>query len=265
MSDRLSPDVRFIFVSLLGGLLLFGLPLYFFPANTTLYWAWIIPQPRSAILLGALYLAGAVYYVMALRADSWRAVENNLPGLFLFLMVVQASAMIHSDSLRGYHPMGLLWMTSYYAALLFLPIMGRVQFASRGRSPESGARLTAVWRTWLVVRGVIYLAAAVLGFLLVPTLTALWPWAIEPIDLRMFMGQPAVLGLISVLAYRSDLWQANRIQLAFTAVVGVLQLLGLVLSRAPYNLSTPFGVLLPLVFVEWLLTPLLIFITDRTR
>lgn len=265
MSDRLSPDVRLIFVNLLGGLLLFGLPLFFFPADTALYWAWIIPQPRTAILLGALYLAGVIYYILALRADSWRAVQNNVATLFVFCVVLLVAAMIHWDTLRGYHPMGLLWITAYYAALLFLPILPRIQYVQAGTLEETGPQIAPLWRTWLVVRGVVYLAAAVLGFIFAPTLSTLFPWAIDPIDVRMAMGQPAAIGTVSVLAFRSDAWQVHRIGLIFTATVGVLQLLGLGLNSSPYNISAPFGILLPLIFGEWVLTPLLIFVTNRAR
>lgn len=265
MPDRLCPDVRRIFISLLGGLLLFGLPLYFFPADTSLFWVWIIPQPRSAILLGALYLAGAIYYVLALRTDSWRAVQNNVPTLFLFCVVLLGAAMIHWDSLRSYHPMSLLWLTSYYAALVFLPILPRVQYAAMGWTGEAGERLAPGWRIWLVVRGIAYLAVALFGFVLAPTLSTLWAWPIQVIDLRMFMGQPAAIGVVSVLAVRSDVLQVHRLGLIFTSIVGLLQLLGLLLNSTPYDGSTFAGVLLPLVFGEWLLTPLLVVITTKRR
>jgi hypothetical protein len=265
MSDRLSPDVRLIFFSLLGGLLLYGLPLYFFPADTAFFWAWVIPQPRSALLLGALYLAGALYYVLALRTDSWQAVQNNIPTLFLFCVVLLGAAMIHWDSLRPYHPMSLLWLTSYYAALLFLPILPWMQKASMGGISEAGTRLAPGWRIWLVVRGAVYLVMALFGFVLAPTLSTLWPWSIETMDLRMFMGQPAAIGIVSGLALRSDLLQVHRLGLIFTSIVGGLQLVGMLVNSTPYNGPTLVGILLPLVFGEWLLTPLLLFITTKKR
>lgn len=265
MSDRLGPDVRLIFFSLLGGLLLYGLPLYFFPADTALYWAWVIAQPRTAILLGALYLSGAIYYVLAFRLNSWRAVQHNVPTLIVFCLVLLGAAMIHWDSLRPYHPMSLLWLTSYYAALLFLPILPRVQNAEVGWGDEAGPRLAPAWRSWLVVRGVAYLGMALFGFIFAATVSMYWPWSIETMDVRMVMGQPAAVGVVSVLALRTDLWQAHRLGVPFTGIIGGMQLVGLLLGSGPYNGSTFIGILLPLVFAEWLLTPLLLFITMRRR
>lgn len=265
MPEGLSSDVRLIFFSLLGGLLLFGLPLYFFPADTAFYWAWVIAQPRTAILLGALYLSGAIYYVLALWTNSWRAVQHNIPTLFVFCIVLLGAAMIHWDSLRPYHPMSLLWLTSYYAALLFLPILPVMQNASIGWGDEAGPRLAPAWRSWLVVRGAVYLTMVLFGFIFAATLSMDWPWQIETIDVRMFMGQLAAVGVVSVLALRTDLWQAHRLGLMFTGILGGLQLAGLLLSSSPYNSSTLIGILLPLFFAEWLLTPLLQFIAMRRQ
>ena len=172
MSDRLSPDVRLIFFSSARWAVALWAAFIFFPADTAFFWAWVIPQPRSALLLGALYWRAQCILCLALRTDSWQAVQNNIPTLFLFCIVLPGAAMIHWDSLRPYHPMSLLWLTSYYAALLFLPILPRVQNASMGTIREEGARLSrSGWRIWLVVRGVVYLGTALFGFIFAPTLS----------------------------------------------------------------------------------------------
>ena len=75
-------------------------------------------------------------------------------------------------------------------------------------------------------------------------------------DLRMFIGvsQRGRSESFRSLALRSDLLQVHRLGLIFTGIVGRFAAGGL-LNLNPYNGSTLVGILLPLVFGEWLLTP----------
>ena len=84
MRRPLVPEFRVLFFANLGVIVPFGLLLYFFPGGTSLYWAWSIPEPRSALLIGTIYLAGVLYYITALVRNDWQQVENGLGGLILF-------------------------------------------------------------------------------------------------------------------------------------------------------------------------------------
>jgi hypothetical protein len=78
-----------------------------------------------------------------------------------------------------------------------------------------------------------------------------------PLELRVFLGQPAILGWGAVIAIvYGSLWKRHRLGLILGAVFGLVQLIGLFVGTTPYNWSSPFGIVLPLVFAEWLLVPL---------
>jgi len=58
-------EFRLLFYAILGVIVPFGVLLYFFPGGTDSYWAWSIPEPRSAILIGAVSVFGSSGYCTA--------------------------------------------------------------------------------------------------------------------------------------------------------------------------------------------------------
>lgn len=71
------------------------------------------------------------------------------------------------------------------------------------------------------------------------------------------MGQVAIIGWNAVVAIRGGLlWRHYRLGLALTGAIGFVQIVGLLINSTPYNWSSPMGIILPLIFVEWLVTPL---------
>jgi hypothetical protein len=82
----------------------------------------------------------------------------------------------------------------------------------------------------------------------------------------VFSAQIAIVGWTGVVALRGDLlWRGHRLFLALVGAIGLLQLLGLALGTTPYRWFSPIGVALPLMFLEWTLTPLLMLTTHRRR
>src|SRR3972149_1633223 len=67
--QTLSVEFRVLFWAILGVIVPFGLLLFLFPGGTGSYWAWVVPHPRSAILIGAAYVGATPYYLLAPRGD----------------------------------------------------------------------------------------------------------------------------------------------------------------------------------------------------
>jgi hypothetical protein len=240
--------------------------LYFFPRGTDSYWAWTIPEPRSAILIGSIYLAGVPYYLTAFFENDWRQVENGLGGLILFSLVLLAATMAHWNTFKPYHPITLVWLAFYYGGPFLVPVFNRLQIESLGAVPDEGIRLAPPARAWLIARGVVYAALALLGFIFAGAIAAAWPWAIRPLELRVFIGQIAVVSFAGLAAMRRRLgWPWHRLGLLLTGAIGAIQLIGLLIGPTPYNGSSPLGSFLPLMFGEWLVTPVVLFVLYRRR
>src|SRR5439155_7921876 len=89
MKNALSPltnEYRFLAVGILLAVLPIAPLLYFFPAQTDIFWGWIVRDPRAATLIGAGYLSGIVYFILVLRANEWVQIRNGMGSLFLFCL-----------------------------------------------------------------------------------------------------------------------------------------------------------------------------------
>lgn len=242
----------------------FSLILYVVPSLAKDYWAWEITQPRTAMLVGSIYLASTLAYLVLLRQRIWSLVAINLRSLFVVSAWLLVAAMFHWQVFFPYRIMTLPWLITYYLPLFAVPILTRLQ-AGRAQGPEEieGRRITRGWRAWLVLRAAIYGPAAILIFLFAPAVSAAWPWPIEPVNLRMFAGQIAVFGAYQALEIGDGAWPRMRQFMRPMAILATAHLVGLIVGGTPYVSSIPAGILLPLMFVEWLATSLALLWTYR--
>jgi hypothetical protein len=263
----LSREFQFVFAAILVGISLFGLLLYLLPSETAFYWAWVIREPRSAILIGAGYSGAIFYYLIALRGHDWLEVESGLGGLMVFVLTLLIATMPDWERFKPYHPMTFIWLAFYYGGPLAIPVFYRMQIAQFGNASPGGAKISQAWRTWLAVRGLIYFFIVLLGMLFAPIIATLWPWSIEPLEVRVFMGQIAAIAWQGGIAIQRDglAWRRHRLGLVLSAAIGSLQLIGLLMLHTPYNLYSPLGAVLPLIFAEWVVTPLFMFSIYRRQ
>lgn len=263
----LSIEFRVLFLAILGVIVPFGLLLYFWPGRTDFYWAWNIANPRSAILIGAGYVGAIAYYLLALRENDWRQVRKGMGGLIVFSVVLLIATMADWDTFKVYHPITLVWLVFYYAGPFLVPALYRQQEARMPAAPDRDeVPISSAWRAWLVARGASYALVALLGFIFADWLAGVWAWSIHPLELRVFTGQVAIIGWNAVAAFQPGLtWRGLRLGTYLTLAIGIIQLAGLLMHQTSYNWSSPFGVLLPLMFVEWVVTPLLLIWAHREK
>jgi len=158
---------------------------------------------------------------------------------------------------QAYHFTTLVWLLFYYVGPLVIPIFYVLQ---QSTPPVSAAEATIdvgpAWRRWLVARGFFYVALAIVGLPAAETVSAGWPWPIDALELRVFVGQVAIIGWNAVVILRGRrAWDQLRLGLLLSAAIGLAQLVGLSLSGRPYDWSLGLGLFLPAMFAEWLLTP----------
>src|SRR3970282_2201972 len=156
MRRPLIREFRLLFFAILGVIVPFGLLLYFFPGEADSYWTWSIPEPRSAMLIGAAYLGAIFYYIAALYQNDWQQVDNGLGGLILFSLVLLAATMAHWDAFRPYHPITLVWLAFYYGGPFLAPVFYRLQIERMGPATDEGISLAPGVRAWLIGPGGFY-------------------------------------------------------------------------------------------------------------
>src|SRR3989337_2913302 len=146
-------EFRLLFYAILGVIVPFGVLLYVFPGGTAFYWTWSVPEPRSAMLIGAAYLGAISYYIAALHQNDWQQVDNGLGGLILFSLLLLAATMAHWDAFKPYHPITLVWLAFYYGGPFLAPALHHLQIERLGAAPDEGVRLAPTARAWLIGRG----------------------------------------------------------------------------------------------------------------
>jgi hypothetical protein len=259
----LIPELRILFWAILCVIVPFGLLLYFLPGDTAIYWAWEIIHPRSAILIGAGYFGAVLYYIMLLKQNDWLQAVNGMGGLVVFCLFLLVATMMHWDEFRPYHPTTLVWLLLYYVGPVMVPIAFRRQRSAEvsqvGTMTER--ELPAGWRLWLIMRGFFYAALAILWLFTAPAMSSAWPWMIGPLELQVFSGQLAIIGWSGlVLLHGGRSWRHCRPGLLLSAAIGLLQVVGLLFGGEPYYWTTGLGIFLPLMFLEWIVTPVLGFL-----
>jgi len=238
-----------------------GLLLGLFPAHTAVFWMWAMSDPRSALLVGAVYIGASIYYILALRLNDWEQTKAGVEGTFIVSAVLLAAVAIDWERVRPYHVMTLVWLTAYYVPLFLIPILFRREEDLKPAAGDEKA-IGGGWRAWLIARGALYLSVTVVGFVLAPVAAAHWPWQIDAIEVRMFLGQPATFVWASVNILRGRaLWRRHRVGFLYVAALGLVQLLGLFLIRTPYRWESTLGVPLAVMFVEWIVTPAVMYLT----
>jgi hypothetical protein len=254
-------EFRFIIVAILGVIVPFGAALYFLPTQTDVYWPWVMNDGRSAMKLGAGYLAAVVYYVTALRVNQWLRIKNAYWALFTFAGVLLIATLLHWDQFRNYYISTLIWLLFYYTGFVLVPIVFRLELLQGGNSDEGLAQplIGEPFRTWLIVRGVFYLAITVVGILFAPDIAAHFPWNIQPIDLQVALAQVSSIGWMGFMIALNPAYKQNQMGLWFTLCAGVFQLIALAIGPSAYDASRALATVLPLIFAEWVITPLVVF------
>ena len=140
-------ETRFLIWLTIAVIAPFGFLLYLYPSGAGDYWAWEVAQPRTAMLVGSIYFATSIYYVLLSRQRDWLLLQSSLRSLFVVAAWLLVAAMFHWQSFFPYRIMTLLWLVTYYLPLMAFPILNRLQ-AERGGNAEkpAGRQVTSGWR-----------------------------------------------------------------------------------------------------------------------
>jgi uncharacterized membrane protein len=271
--ERINPQTpltrgtRAALVSIILVVIPLGLLLYVLPTQTSVYWMWTMRDPRSAMFFAPIYLGSSVYYLLALRENDWQQTLAGWQGVFLVSLLLLIPVALNWDTVRPYHPMTLLWLTVYYAPLFLIPIIWRSQEQRMGPPKRAGPEIAPRWRAWLLGRGVFYFVVVIMGLLFGDAVSARMPWDIGALNLQMFLAQPATFTLPALAMLQGNfLWRRQRLHMAYVFSAGVLQIIALFIAPSPYNWSAPLAVFLPIMFLEWIATPVLMYLqVDKVR
>jgi hypothetical protein len=235
-----------------------GFPLFLFPKNTDVDFAWTIASPIMAAALGASYLSASVLEALAARASTWANARVAVPAVFIFTVLTLAITFLHIDRFHldagsfSARFIAWVWLAVYVIVPIILGVLWFRQTRTPSPDPKPVAPMSPQLRAiWFGSSPILLLLGA---YLLVAPLSAaaFWPWALTPLTGRAVGAWLIGLSVLSAHAgLENDLARLYPIFPALT-LFAVLQGIVLVRFRAELDWTRPSAWIYALVLASWL-------------
>ncbi len=239
-TDRVLPATRMLSVFIIPFLLVAFVVLYFYPSanDTARLFAWRIVPEFTPMVLGAVYLGGAYFFLRAARAQEWHRVEGGFISVGLFATLMGIATIIHWNKFIHDNLAFWLWAGLYFTTPF---LVWGVWFLNRREESETTADdLVFSDRTAIVIgaMGALAVASTLFLFLFPKTAIHIWPWKLTALTARV-MGAIFALGVAGTGALRDKRWSGARILLQVAAFMLALILVAAVRARADFYTSRP--------------------------
>ena len=242
-TGRITPVTR-----VLGAVVLFFLVdavqlLLLLPHRTAELFAWPIAPHTTSYVLGAAYVAGAVFFAHVLRGGGWARVAAGFPPVIVFVWLAALATALHLDRFTHDRVAFAAWAGIYLVAPVGLPLLVRAQ-RRRAAPCGTGDPLPPRLRTALLVAGGVVTALALVVFAAPQLALGAWPWALTELTARIVATVAALFGSlwVSVALHRDR--AAARIPLQAHAAGLVFLLLAAVRGHGDVAWGEPLAPLL---------------------
>jgi hypothetical protein len=236
--DRVLPATRVVSVAIVPFLVAAFVVLYAFPGDTDRLFAWTIKPTLTAMVLGAVYLGGAYFFVRAARSTQWHTVKAGFLPVSTFATVMGIATVIHWEKFSHHHVAFWLWAGLYFTT----PFLVFGVWLSNRRTespPTSGERVVPGWIAMLIgLIGVLACATALFVFLDPDRAIAWWPWALTPLTARV-MAAILALGAAAIGALGERRWSSMRIMVQVEAFMLALIAVAVVRAHDQLDASRP--------------------------
>ncbi|MGV9362154.1 hypothetical protein [Amycolatopsis sp. NPDC003731] len=234
VDDRVRPASRVLALVIVPFLLAAFVICYLVPARTLELFAWGIKPPLTAMVLAAVYLGGAFFFVRVAVARRWSEVALGFPPVALFASLLGVTTVLHWDRFTHGHVSFAAWAALYFAAPVFvIAVAVRNSRAARGAVLGPGPRLPAAVRIVLGGTGLAELVVAAGLFGSPGPVGGLWPWAVTPLTARTLAAVYA-LGLANVLVAADGRAPRVRLQLEVQTVMLSLIAIAILVRRGDF-------------------------------
>lgn len=234
--DRVLPLTRWSAAVLVLALLAGGITLYGFPGSTADVWAWTIAPHMTSLVMGAGYLASAVFFARIAVGRRWHPFEHGLLGVMVFAVLLLVATLLHWDRFDHGHVVFWLWLALYVVAPVLVPTLW---LRNRRTAPEElpGPRVPRPVCLALGAAGAVQLVVALVFFAAPAVALAVWPWMLSPLTVRVLAGFVAANAMTLLVFWWEPRWSALAAGVQ-TVAIGVV-LIVLAVPRAAADFATP--------------------------
>jgi hypothetical protein len=193
--DRILRETRWLGWIIIPFLAVAFVILYLFPGRTKDLFAWNIQPAMSAMLLGAAYLGGIVFFWQVARGSRWSAVTVGFPAVTTFATLMGIATILHWD--RFLH--GTLAFTVWAILYFVTPFLVLLVWV-RNRATDPGTQsddllLSLTAKRLFMGSGAVTLLIGVALFLFPSLMASVWAWTLTPLTARVVAAMFALAGV----------------------------------------------------------------------
>lgn len=236
--DVVLPATRALSAFIVPFLVVAFVALYGFPDDTKRLFAWTIRPRMTPMMLGAVYIGGAYFFVQAFRARHWHTIKGGFVAVGTFASIQGVATIVHWDRFNHSHVAFWLWAGLYFTTPF---LVWGVWFANsrRGSPPAPGDLLLprAACRVMAGV-GAVAVVAGLYLFLMPTRATKDWPWLLTPLTSRV-LGGIFLLGVAGLGVLADARWSAARLMLRVQIFMLSLVLVAAARAHGDFDASNP--------------------------
>ena len=241
--DVVLPATRALSAFIVPFLLVASVVLYGLPDDTGRLFAWTIKPAMTPMMLGAVYLGGAYFFLQAFRATQWHTVKAGFVAVGTFASLMGVATIVHWNRFNHSHVAFWLW-AGLYLTTPFL--VWAVWAVNRRRADAAGPDellVPPVARGALAATGALAVMAGVFLFFFPHQAIDIWPWALTPLTSRV-LGAIFLLGIAQLGVLSDARWSSARLMLRVQGFMMTLILIAAARAHGNFDPSNPMTWLL---------------------
>lgn len=225
--------------------------LYITPDSSGDHFAWPIKPRMSAMMLGATYFTGVIYFSVVFRARSWHEVRLGLLPVVLFASILGIATILHWGKFSHDKPQFWLWVFLYWTLPFVLVwIWLRNERHARPLPVVRGeVRLGSTGRGVLAVIGIGLAATSLLLFFAPALVAPYWPWKISALTARITSAELGLFSFFMLEVAAVARWSEVRSLLKPQLISPIIFVYAIIASWNDFDQSKP----LTWIFVAFVL------------
>lgn len=236
--DAVLPATRALSAFIVPFLVVAFVALYGFPGDTERLFAWTIKPTMTPMMLGAVYIGGAYFFVQAFRAKQWHTIKGGFVAVGTFASLLGVATIVHWDRFNHSHVAFWLWAGLYFTTPF---LVWGVWLANSRRGTRAAPEDLLLPRPAQLVMAGIGALAVVMGLYLTLSPTQAikqWPWMITPLTSRV-LGAIFMLGVAGLGVLTDARWSAARLMLRVQILMLSLILVAAARAHADFDARSP--------------------------
>jgi hypothetical protein len=222
--DRILRETRWLGLIIIPFLAVAFVILYLFAGHTKDLFAWNIQPAMSAMLLGAAYLGGIVFFWRVARGARWSTVTVGFPAVTTFAALMGLATILHWDRFNHGSFAFTVWAILYFVTPFLVPL---AWVRNRLTDPGPQARdlmLFTLARRVFTGSGAVALLIGVALFIAPVPMASVWAWALTPLTARVVAALFALAGVEQLGIALDGRWRAAK-ALLLSQMVSVVAIL----------------------------------------